>query len=77
MKTHLPVALRKALIAAIVAVTSLVYNRAYAEDISLNTTLQNETVTADGQNVNISPADGAPAMKGGEYSHSDQWQYNC
>ena len=65
MKTHLPVALRKALLAGIVAVTSLVYNRAYAEDISLNTTLQNETVTADGQNVNISPADGAPAMKGG------------
>jgi len=53
MKTHLPVALRKALLAAIAAVSAFAYNHASAEDIvDITAANQNYTVTGD-ENITV------------------------
>ena len=53
MKTHLPVALRKALLAAIAAVSAFAYNHASAVDIvDITAANQNYTVTGD-ENITV------------------------
>ncbi len=53
MKTHLPVLLRKALLAAIVAVSTFVYNQSFAADIgNVSAANQNYTVTGD-ENITV------------------------
>ncbi len=69
MKTHLPVALRKALIAALFAVSAFVYNTAYAEVTPSGTSLEvtvggnNQTYEHDGD-IKVSPMDSASGYDG-------------
>ncbi len=65
MKTHLPVALRKTLLAALVAVSALAYNRAHAFDITVAGTRNNNGLIFNGFGIVVKPDEGGPALADG------------
>ena len=65
MKTHLPVALRKALLAALVAVSAFAYNRTYAFDMTVTGTRSNNELNFSGVGIVVQPDAGDPALADG------------
>ena len=65
MKTHLPVALRKALLAALVAVSAFAYNRTYAFDMTVTGTRSNNELNFSGAGIVVQPDAGDPALADG------------